>query len=272
MPARRTVILSATAVMLTPFRSWPSAADEGDGPWPDIRAALFDERPIEDAAGILALEAPKRAYDAALVPITVTAAIPQTPQRFIRAVHLIIDKNPAPVAGVFRFTVDSGSASFATRVRVNEYTNIRAIAELNDGSLRMATRFVKAAGGCSAPALKDAEKAMANLGKMKLKQAEAVVLDRPNRAQLLISHPNFSGLQFDQVSRNYIPAHFVQEIAIRYGDRTILTVEGNISLSEDPSIHFEYVPHEPGAIAVDVTDSDGLRFSQTWPVNPVPGS
>jgi sulfur-oxidizing protein SoxY len=271
MPSRRTLLWAAAA--LAPLLAAPSGfAGSEDDPWPDIRAALFADRPIGDGDGILSLEAPKRAHDAAIVPIRVTAAIPQAPERYIAAVHLVIDKNPAPVAGVFRFTVDSGSASFATRVRINEYTHLRAIAEMNDGSLFMAAAFVKAAGGCSAPALKDAEQALANLGRMKLKQGEPIVLDRPSQAQLLISHPNFSGLQFDQVSRNYIPPHFVQEIRVRYGDRLVLLVEGNISLSEDPSVHFHFVPRAPAALTVDVTDSDGIKFSQTWPVTPVPGS
>lgn len=269
MPSRRSLLLSAT---LLPLALSAARADSADDPWPDIRDALFGDKPIADAAELLTIEAPKRAHDAAIVPITVTAGIPQTPERYIQAVHLIVDKNPAPLAGVFRFTPDSGSASFATRVRVNEYTNVRAIAEMNDGALFMTAKFVKAAGGCSAPALKDAEQALANMGRMKLKQADAVVLDRPNQAQLLISHPNFSGMQFDQISRNYIPAHFVQEIRVHYGDRLVLAVEGNISLSEDPSIHFHYVPHAPAEIAVEVTDSDGLKFSQSWPVTPVPAS
>lgn len=275
MPSRRSLLLTARALPLAgllPPVARAAWADSGDDAWPDIREALFADRPIGDGAGIIALEAPKRAQDAAIVPISVTAQMPQTEARYIAAVHLIVDKNPAPLVGVFRFTVDSGSASFATRVRVNEYTNIRAIAELNDGALVMAETFVKAAGGCSAPALKDAEQALANLGKMKLKQTEPVVLDRPNEAQLLISHPNFSGMQFDQISRNYIPAHFVQAIEVRYGDRLVLAVEGNISLSEDPSIHFHYVPHEAGTLSVAVTDSDGLKFSQAWPVTPVPAS
>jgi sulfur-oxidizing protein SoxY len=272
MLSRRNLLLTACAAALALAASPRGRADDSDDPWPDIKAALFGDRPIQDGAGIIGLEAPKRAYDAAIVPIRVTAEIPQANDRYIRAIHLIVDQNPAPVAGVFHFTLDSGSASFATRVRVNEYTYIRAIAEMNDGSLYMAAAFVKAAGGCSAPSLKDADKAMANLGRMKLRPPDSIVLDRPNEAQLLISHPNFSGMQFDQISRNYIPAHFVQDIQIRYGDRVIMTVEGNISLSEDPSVHFNFVPHGPGAIGVEVTDSAGMKFSQTWPVNPVPGS
>jgi len=268
-PLRQLAASLLAGLVLASLLSPAAAQDES---WSYIRAALFEERPIQDGAGIVTLDAPKRAQDAAIVPIRVTAEIPQTSDRFIQAVHLIIDRNPAPVAGVFRFSVDSGSASFATRVRVDQYTNIRAIAEMNDGSLFMAAKFVKSAGGCSAPGLKDAEEAMANIGKMQLKQLENAVLDRPNEAQLLISHPNYSGLQFDQITRFYIPAHFVRDITVQYDGRTIMTVEGNISLSEDPSIHFSFVPHGAGDITVDVTDSDGLKFSQTWPVTPAPGT
>jgi sulfur-oxidizing protein SoxY len=88
--------------------------------------------------------------------------------------------------------------------------------------------------------------------------------------QLLVSHPNFSGMQFDQISRNYIPAHFIQNVTVRYGNRTVMTVEGNISLSEDPSFHFNYVPTTEAEMSIEVVDSDGMKFSQAWPVTPAP--
>ena len=47
---------------------------------------------------------PQRAHDAAIVPIEIVAEIPQTPERHIRTVHLVIDQNPAPVAGVFHLS------------------------------------------------------------------------------------------------------------------------------------------------------------------------
>lgn len=269
MISRRSLCLTASVLPLLGLTP-PARAQDAADPWPDIRDALFGDRAIAESDGIVTLEAPKRAYDAAIVPVTVHAGIPQAAHRYVRTVHLIIDKNPAPEAAVFHFTPESGDATFTTRVRVNEYTNIRAVAELSDGSLHMALQFVKAAGGCSAPALKDAEKALADLGRMKLKQASQVTLGRPNQVQLLISHPNFSGLQFDQISRNYIPAHFIQNVTVRYGDRTVMTIDGNISLSEDPSFHFSYVPTAEADISVEVVDSDGMKFSQAWPVSPAP--
>ena len=105
------------------------AAASEDDPWPDLREALFEDRPIQDGSGVISLEAPTRAYDAALVPVTLTAEMAQTSERYIKSITLVIDKNPAPVAAVFNTSPLAGSATIATRIRINEYTNVRAIAE-----------------------------------------------------------------------------------------------------------------------------------------------
>ena len=264
---RRLARLAAGGLLLGLAGAGPTLAADADDPWPELRAQLFADRPIEDGAGVIALEAPVRAYDAAVVPLTITALMPQTDARYIKTVHLLIDHNPAPLAGVFHLTPASGLATLATRVRVNEYTTIRAIAETSDGRLYMASRFVKAAGGCSAPALKDREAALARLGQMKLKHAP-FRLGEPNQVQLLISHPNYTGMQMDQVSRNWIPPHYVQTIEARFDGRPVLSVDADISLSENPSIHFSFVPDRPGRLEVDVRDSEGQSFSASWPVAP----
>jgi sulfur-oxidizing protein SoxY len=45
------------------------------------------------------------------VPLTIKALIPQGADRYVKTVHLVIDQNPAPVAGVFRFSPESGDAT-----------------------------------------------------------------------------------------------------------------------------------------------------------------
>ncbi len=74
---------------------------------------------------------------------------------------------------MFNFTLESGRADIETRVRIEEYTYVRAVALTNDGKLYMAANYVKASGGCSAPAGKDAIAARANLGKMRLRVGDA---------------------------------------------------------------------------------------------------
>ncbi len=243
------------------------AAGDDDDLWPDLRATLFGERPIAEGVGVVSLETPYRAYDAAIVPVTIAAEIPQTSERYIKTLTLIVDKNPAPVAAIFNLTPEMGTATISTRIRVNAYTNVRVIAETSDGALHMAEKFVKAAGGCSAPALKDMAAAEARIGKMKLKQSRAGKREQPREVQLLVSHPNYTGFQMNQLTRHYIPAHFVQDIKVSYAGQTLMTVEGAISLSEDPSIHFSFLPRAGSdELSVEVRDTDGAVFTRSWPV------
>ena len=242
--------------------AWSAGEDESR--WNQLRQMLFQDRPIHDGASVLTLDAPYRAHDAAIVPISIEPAFDQSDERHIRTVTLLIDENPLPVAGRFHFTPASGRAALSTRVRVNAYTHIRAIAETGDGELYMVKKYVKASGGCSAPAGKDPDQALARLGKMKLRQSESLVLGEPNLAQLLVSHPNHTGMQMDQITHHYVPAHFVNNIEVRYGDETVLKVESDISLSEDPSIHFWYTPEKPAEMSVTVTDSKEQIFSRSW--------
>lgn len=262
---RRSGMKLAASAMVAMLAT-PALAEEG--PWPSIREALFPGRALEDGSGVLALEAPKRAQDAAVVPITIRALAPQSPERWVKALHLIIDNNPAPVAGVFHLFPESGKATISTRVRVDSYTSLHAVAETSDGKLYVVEQFIKASGGCSAPALKDKEAAMARLGKMQLKPMTPFAPGAVNEAQLLVSHPNYTGLQIDQITRNWIPPDYVRSIKVRYGDKPVLEVEGDISLSEDPAVTFSFLPTAPATMAVEVLDSKGRRFEQNWPVGP----
>ncbi len=249
------------------------AAEAGDlTRWNEIRPLIFGAAEIENGEGIIALDAPTRAEDAAVVPISIVALAPQSPDRFIAKVSLVIDENPAPLVAVFHLTPLNGSATLSTRVRVNDYTNIRAIAQMSDGKLVMVSRYMKAAGGCSAPASKDQQAALARLGKMKMIPPERVMSGQPSVFHLLISHPNNSGLQFDQMSRNYIPAHYIKLIQITFDGQPVLTVEPNISISEDPSFHFAWVTDHSGTFEVKAVDSRDTVFTGSFPVTVAPGS
>lgn len=228
--------------------------------WSGLVTDVFDDRPMLDGAGIISLEAPVRAEDAAIVPMTLKAALPAGDTRSIRKITLVIDENPAPVAAVFELGETARVETIETRVRVNSYTKVHAVAEASDGALYMVETFVKASGGCSAPAGKDPAEAMQNLGKMKFRNfAEA----GRTEAQIQIRHPNNSGLQMDQVSRLYIPAWFVRNVTVKQGDRTVLAMEGGISISEDPTFRFSMKPAE-GKVTVEAVDTENKVFSGSF--------
>jgi sulfur-oxidizing protein SoxY len=233
--------------------------------WQKVRASLFQSRPIAAATDdVISLEAPTRAEDAAIVPIAIRTRLSQTAARRIDKVYLIIDNNPSPISAIFQFTPLSGRADIETRVRIDEYTHVRAIAETNDGKLYMTTRFLKAAGGCSAPPGKDAQSALASLGRMKFRVEAAPgatgTAREPVLAQLMISHPNNSGLAMDQVSRLFTPAHFVRTVKITYGGQPVMSADVDFSISENPNFRFYFVPTGEGELKAEVIDSNDLRF------------
>ena len=234
-----------------------------------LRQAYFQDRSITQSDEVIVLDVPKRAEDAAIVPVSITAKIPQTDSHYIESIYLIIDKNPGPLAAKFHFAPKSGRADLEFRVRVNAYTPIRAIAETNDGKLNMSRRFIKASGGCSAPAASDLDAAMARLGKIKLKTSGIAQLAEATSAKLMVSHPNLSGMQMDQVTRLYAPAHFVRHVKVSFEGEEIFSADTGFGISENPTFRFFFVPQGQGQLTAEVTDTKGLQFAQTLEIAPV---
>jgi len=261
-PVATSFLLALLALIVTPCSLATTAEDKF---WNSgLRESMFADRPIIESDEVVALTAPKRAEDGAVVPISIEAGFPQSEDRYIKTITLVIDRNPVPFAGKFTFTPISGRADLAMRVRVNAYTPVRAIAETNDGKLYMSRRFVKASGGCSAPAGTDLKVAMKRLGKMKLTTSEEEQLPTsPTLAQLRISHPNLTGMQMDQVTRLYTPAHFVKTVEVSFDGKPVMTAETDIAISENPSFRFYFVPQQEGELVAKVVDSKGREFSTT---------
>ncbi|HPG88459.1 MAG TPA: quinoprotein dehydrogenase-associated SoxYZ-like carrier [Hyphomicrobium sp.] len=259
-------LLAAAALTAAMFSAAPAFADSTDGAdeqyWQSLRKDVFGTRELLDGANMFALEAPGRAEDAAVVPLSVK--LPATFAKDVTKLTLIIDKNPSPVVGTFEYgpAAGKGDRMLSTRVRMDQYSEVRAIAETSDGKLYMVSKFVKASGGCSAPASKDAEEAAKSLGKMQIKTAIGKSSSGLTpEAQIAIKHPNTTGMQMDQLSRAYAPARFINKIEVKTGANVVFKVEGGISFSEDPSIRFSYDGNPSDPMEVTAEDSDGTKFA-----------
>lgn len=237
-------------------------AADGDDPkrqarWNDLKEDLFQNRPIEPGDKLISIEAPTRAADATLVPITLRVARKDS----VKAIHLVIDENPAPYAAKVEFGPAGDSRKIELRVRVNDYTNVHAVAEAADGKLYQTAAFVKAAGGCSAPAGGNDAEMLKAAGQMRMKFSGSA--EAPE-ATLMVRHPNFTGMQMDQVTRLYTAARYVKQIRVTQGGRLVFDLTGDISLSADPVITFAYANPRGGDFEVQALDSSGGRWAQTF--------
>jgi len=226
--------------------------------WELLRSRLFGTRPIDATSGRVQLIAPLRAAYGASVPVKIVSKIPQTAALYVRRVHLLIDKNPSPLAATLELTPEVGQADFETRVRVDEYSHVRVVSELSNGELHMDSRYVKTSGGCSAPPNRDAPEL---IGRTIFKLPEPAKMGAPTTADLTVLHPNDTGFELNNVTVMYIPSYFVRTIAVSYAGRKVFDADLDFSISENPTWRFNFVPHSPGELRAEVADSKEHRYT-----------
>jgi len=260
---RRQTLAGLALGCATGGRAFAQAVDEPDS-WPELVHIFFNDAPIQEDPSLVSFEAPVRAEDAAIVPMSFSVKLPEGATRRVTKLTLVIDENPVPLAAAFTLGEKAGDTRISTRVRVNSYTNVRVVAELSDGSLHMATRYIKASGGCSAPMVKTMDEALATLGQMKFRILPPTP-EAPNEALLMVRHPNNSGLQMDQVTRLYTPARYIAKLAVYQGQDLVFSMAAGISISEDPNFRFTFKPNGAKQFRVEAEDTAGKTFSGAWP-------
>lgn len=243
----------------------PSATHDASSPeWERISGKLFPGKTPIPGQSTVQIIVPLRAAYGASVPVKIVSKLPQRPELFVRRMYVVVDKNPSPVAAVLDLTTEVGQADFETRLRVDEYSHVRVVSELSNGELHTDSRYVKTSGGCSAPPNREA---LHLIGRTVLKVASEVRMDQPVTADVTVVHPNDTGFELNQVTVMYIPPHFVRSIKVTYAQRKVFDAELDFSVSENPTLRFNFVPHGRGELRADVTDTKDSQFVGTLAIS-----
>jgi sulfur-oxidizing protein SoxY len=255
-----TLPLLATPVARGAVGGLPSNTGHADlsPEWEMLRSRLFGARSIDARSGRVQLIAPLRAPYGASVPVKIVSQIAQTPALYVKRLHLLVDKNPSPLAATLELTPEVGQADFETRLRVDEYSHVRVVSELSNGELHMDSRYVKTSGGCSAPPNRDSPEL---IGKTIFKLPEPPTMGAPTTADLTVIHPNDTGFELNNVTVMYIPSYFVRTIADSYAGRKVFDADLDVSISENPTWRFNFVPHAPGELRAEVADSKERHYT-----------
>ena len=137
-------------------RAWGQSADSGlplpDEPVDATLKRLFGSRSMASGDGKIRVELPAIAEDGGNVAVAVEANLPVSGSTHVRHIYIISDKNRRPMLAKFSFSADSGKASIATSVRLATTTDVRAIVEMNDGTLYAVSKNVRVTiSGCDLP-------------------------------------------------------------------------------------------------------------------------
>jgi sulfur-oxidizing protein SoxY len=258
----QTLTCGAAALVLSMLVLAAPGADAEEAMWPILKEQSFGDRPIAEEDGMVVLEAPQKVEDAAIVPLTVR--IPPSVKGELKSLTLFIDKNPDPKVATLSFGPAAGiggERSFSTRVRVDNFSHVRAVLETEDGSLHMTTKFLAAAGGCAAMQAKDPDADTADMGKMIVRTFPPALESNPIwAAQVMIKHPNHNGMQLDINTAEFIPARFVKEMTVRRDGELVFKLDATFSISTNPNFRFSFGKGEENDLDVVIVDTDRTKF------------
>jgi sulfur-oxidizing protein SoxY len=264
-PQRRILLaaalLGACAAALAAPGGLPNAAHGDSSPeWERLRAKVFPGRSIETTPGRQQVQmiAPLRAAYGASVPIKVVSKLAQRPELYVKRVYLFVDKNPSPMAAVIDLTPAIGQADFETRLRVDEYSHVRVVSELSNGELHMDSRYVKTSGGCSAPPNREAPEL---IGRTVLQLPEGVHPNAVTPAQVTVLHPNDTGFELNNQTVMFIPPYFVRSLKVSYDRQPLFSAELDFSVSENPTLRFNFVPRGAGELRAEVEDTKDRQYT-----------
>src|ERR1051325_7716901 len=146
-------VLGAAAAMGAPALPRPAVAQQpefgGQEAVGDALKRLFGTRPIKDGGALVKLDIPLIAENGAVVPVSVEAQSPMTPQSYGKSINVVADRNRIPIVTHVALAPEAGAAFMGANIRLGETTDVRAIVEQSDGTLLQVKREVKVTvGGC----------------------------------------------------------------------------------------------------------------------------
>jgi len=101
--------------------------------------------------GRVNIDLPGLTQDGTRTRIKISVDSPMTDQDYVKALHILAERNTVPNVATYHFTPRSGVAEIITRIRVAKSQTIIVAAEMSDGSVYYAKarcKVARGAGGC----------------------------------------------------------------------------------------------------------------------------
>ncbi|WP_084421311.1 SoxY-related AACIE arm protein [Henriciella litoralis] len=128
---RRTLLLTGAAGLAAVMLPATASAEVADADAYILKT--FGDRPIKD--GKVTLTLPPIAENGNSVALKVSVDSPMTKRNHVKRIVIVSPRNPIAEIAEFKLGPRAGKAEVSTRIRMAGTQTIRAIAEMNDGSL-----------------------------------------------------------------------------------------------------------------------------------------
>lgn len=225
--------------------------------------------PAPGDAGTLASEhrlifdVPKLAEDPTAVPVRVSIDHPMERDHFIESVEVILDADPVPHKGTYRFTPGNGRARISFPMRSGTGGVLRAIATCNRHGRFVGTREVRVGGdGC---ATEDGSRVRP--GNPRIRVMGTPKLNDVVEVAVKLDHESDTGLRFKDGKYTRVrPEFFVKQMQVFLGRERISEFRLTSALSSNAIVRFPVRVTGAAPLRVVVVNSEGRRWEATEPI------
>jgi sulfur-oxidizing protein SoxY len=226
-----------------------------------MRAAIsadFGAPMISD--GQIEIAMPEFSDSGVSVPMSLHIPSPMTPEAHPRIVRVYAARNPRPRIVAFHFTPDCGEARISTRVRLDSFQDVVAVAEMSGGARFQAVRRVNVTYGACEDAVANDQFPPDWAPRIRISVPERVAPGEIFPVRTIISHPMETGLRHD-ASGLLIPVRIAESFVCRAGARTLFSAKLEPAIAANPYFAFSLRLPETSELTFEWTDTTGEVYA-----------
>ena len=213
------------------------------------------------------LELPVLAENPAAVPVRVSVDHPMEPDHFIRFIEIVLDKDPVPHKGTYRFSPANGHAWVAFPMRSGTGGVVRATAECSQHGRFVASRETRVTSdGCAT--LSDTI-AKDRLGNPRLRLARPPKLGEVIEVRVKIDHDSDTGLSLRGAT--YVRERrefFIKQVRVYFERQLVSDFRLTSAVSSNPLIRFPLKVTRAGTLRAVFVNSEGRQWEVAESIQP----
>ncbi len=183
-----------------------------------------------------------------------------TEQDHPREVRVYAPRNPRPRVIALYFTPACGEARMSTRVRLDSFQDVVAIAQMSDGKIYEAVRNVNVTYGACEAAVANDQFPPGWAPSIRVAVPEAAAAGEIFTARTIINHPMETGLRRDS-SGLPVPIRIAERFTCRANGTVVFAAKLEPAISANPYIAFSLQLTETARLDFEWIDTTGEVYS-----------
>ena len=106
------------------------------------------------------------------------------------------------------------------------------------------------------------------IGKIKIRIPRSITKGQIFPVKALITHPMNTGLRKDKETGERIPAYYINDVSVYYGDTLITHFDWSFAVSANPFVSFYVKADKAAPLKIIWKDNKGGVYEKTVQINP----